>query len=169
MLALPTEPHERETRMTSSNSSRRRIVAVGATLAVLGLGGTGVAIARSSGSGGDNAPYTSSVTVADTGTDSDGNDAALAGLAKITPEQAKAAALASVPGTAGKVELENEDGNVVFGVEVTTATGSKMDVKVDAGNGKVLAQQADDEGGSETDGPDGADTPATPAAPTTVR
>jgi hypothetical protein len=155
--------------MTSSNSRRRRLIAGGATLAFLGLGGTGIAIAQSGGGGGAKAPYTSSITVANSGSESEADDAALAGLAKITPDQAKAAALAAVPGTAGKVELEDEDGNVVFGVEVTTASGSKMDVKVDAGNGKVLAQQADDEGGSETDGPDGADTPATPAAPTPVR
>jgi uncharacterized membrane protein YkoI len=58
-------------------------------------------------------------------------------LAKITAEQARAAALAQVPGTATSVELENEDGNLVYGVSVKTASGER-DVKVDAGNGKVL-------------------------------
>jgi len=61
----------------------------------------------------------------------------LKSLARITPEQASAAALAQVPGTVMKVELENEDGNVVYGVEIKTADG-KSDVKVDAGDGRVL-------------------------------
>jgi uncharacterized membrane protein YkoI len=58
-------------------------------------------------------------------------------LARITADQARTAALATVPGTATSVELENEDGNLVYGVSVKTATG-ESDVKVDAGNGKVL-------------------------------
>ena len=65
------------------------------------------------------------------------SDAGYQKLARITAEQARTAALASVPGTATSVELENEDGNLVYGVSVKTATGER-DVKVDAGNGKVL-------------------------------
>jgi uncharacterized membrane protein YkoI len=45
----------------------------------------------------------------------------LKSLARITPERAQASALAQVPGTVKKVELENEDGNVVYGVEIKTA------------------------------------------------
>ncbi|QQS33561.1 MAG: PepSY domain-containing protein [Acidobacteriota bacterium] len=71
--------------------------------------------------------------------------ARLQSMATITPEQAKSAALAQVPGTVVKVELENEDGNVVYGVEIKTADG-EHDVKVDAGNGKVLhAEKGDGE------------------------
>jgi uncharacterized membrane protein YkoI len=65
-------------------------------------------------------------------------------LARITAAQARSAALASVPGTATGVELENEDGNLVFGVTVKTAAGEK-DVKVDAGNGKVLHVEQDEQ------------------------
>ena len=68
----------------------------------------------------------------------------LKSLARITPEQASAAALAQVPGTVKKVELENEDGNVVYGVEIKTADGER-DVKVDAGNGRVLHVEKDGE------------------------
>ena len=132
---------------------RRKFIAGGAAVAALGLGGTGIAIAQSGGDA--KAAYTSSVTAPDSGSESEGNDAALAALAKITPDQAKAAALAAVPGNAGQVELENEDGNVVFGVEVTTSAGKVIDVKVDAGNGKVLAQEADD--GDESDAKGGTD------------
>ena len=65
-------------------------------------------------------------------------------LARITPEQAQAAALAQVPGTVKKVELENEDGNVVYGVEIKTADG-ESNVKVDAGDGRVLHVEKDGE------------------------
>jgi uncharacterized membrane protein YkoI len=65
-------------------------------------------------------------------------------LARITAGQARSAALASVPGTATDVELENEDGNLVYGVTVKTASGEK-DVKVDAGNGKVLHVEQDEQ------------------------
>lgn len=58
-------------------------------------------------------------------------------LARVTADQARSAALAKVPGTATLVELENEDGNLVYGVVVRTAAGER-DVKVDAGNGRVL-------------------------------
>jgi len=68
----------------------------------------------------------------------------LQSLATITPEQAKSAALAQVPGTVKKVELENEDGNVVYGIEIKTADGER-DVKVDAGNGTVLHVEKDDD------------------------
>jgi uncharacterized membrane protein YkoI len=68
----------------------------------------------------------------------------LKSLARITPEQASVAALTRVPGTVMKVELENEDGNVVYGVEIKTADG-ESDVKVDAGDGRVLHVEEDGE------------------------
>jgi len=74
--------------------------------------------------------------------------AALKALAKITPEQARAEALKAVNGEVQKVSLDNENGNLVYSVEIKTAGGT-VDVKVDAGNGKVLAQDKsqDNEGG----------------------
>ncbi|WP_235603321.1 PepSY domain-containing protein [Thermoanaerobacter sp. YS13] len=73
--------------------------------------------------------------------DSEAQDnAQLASLAKITPDQAKAAALKVVPGTVTKVNLDNENGYLVYSVEIKTNTGL-VDVKVDAGNGAVLAQE----------------------------
>lgn len=69
---------------------------------------------------------------------------ALASQAKITSDQAKEAAQAEVPGTVTKVELDNENGYLVYSVEV----GGK-DVKVDAGTGKVLHIEADDDAGEQ--------------------
>ncbi|WP_066073778.1 PepSY domain-containing protein [Neobacillus soli] len=65
--------------------------------------------------------------------------------ATITKEEAISAALKEVAGKATKTELEDEDGAVVYGIEVTDNQGKKQDVKVDAKTGKVLKVEADDE------------------------
>ena len=80
-------------------------------------------------------------------------------------------ATAAVPGTAGTPELSDENGNVVYDVEVTAADGSKVGVKVDAGNGSVLAQETDDagdeKGADKGEGPQGTQSGSeTPDAPT---
>lgn len=57
----------------------------------------------------------------------------------ITAEQAKAAALAANPGaTATSVELDDENGCLVYGVQLNNGA----DVKVDAGNGQVVHTEA---------------------------
>jgi uncharacterized membrane protein YkoI len=61
--------------------------------------------------------------------------AALAGQAKISLDQAKAAALAANPGASVvKAELDNENGALVYSVELSNGS----DVKVDAGNAAIL-------------------------------
>lgn len=92
--------------------------------------------------------YFSSVRVADT---ADGTpkiseaqeSVQLAPLAKINEEQARANALREVKGAVKKVELDNENGNVVYSVEMTTKDKKEIDVKVDAGNGKILKVEND--------------------------
>lgn len=69
---------------------------------------------------------------------------ALASQAKITTDQAKEAALAAVPGTVNKIELDNENGYLVYSVEI----GDK-EVKVDANTGKVLKIDADNDTGEQ--------------------
>ncbi len=70
--------------------------------------------------------------------------------AKITPEQAKSAALAQVSGTVKNVELEKAGGSVVYDVEIQTADGIR-EVTVDADNGKVLQAESVAENGGEND------------------
>ncbi len=102
--------------------------------------------------------YTSSVTTPQdqSGQSEASEDAALQSKAKITADQAKAAALGKFAGaTVWSVQVENENGNVVYGVELTDSTGKAQDVKVDAGNGTVLhveAGGADNTGAGESDG-----------------
>jgi hypothetical protein len=57
----------------------------------------------------------------------------LRSLAKITPEQARQSAEKAMGASASKVQIENEDSNLVYSVTI-----GKDEVKVDAGNGKVL-------------------------------
>jgi len=82
--------------------------------------------------------YSSSISVDQTTTEgmSEADEAAaLAGQAKISIEDAKAAALAANPGTTVvKAELDNENGALVYSVELSNGS----DVKVDAGNGAIL-------------------------------
>ena len=64
------------------------------------------------------------------------SESQLQNLAKITPQQAKQAAETAVGGTATKVKLENENGSLIYAVEI----GSK-ELTIDAGNGKVLSSE----------------------------
>ena len=78
--------------------------------------------------------------------------AELAKQAKITEEQATKIALEKVPGTVNEVELEDENGTIVYGIEVVSTDGTQQDVKVDAQTGKIVKVEADDvENGEEND------------------
>jgi uncharacterized membrane protein YkoI len=74
-----------------------------------------------------------------------------ASLAKIDLAQATAAALAQVPGTVLKAALDNENGNLVYSVEIQTGPHEIKDVKVDAGNGTVLHVDTGGQGEDEDD------------------
>lgn len=70
---------------------------------------------------------------------------ALQGLATISSSDAEKEALAAVPGgTVNSVELGNENGSVVYQVDMTDANGQAVEVKVDAGTGDVLATESAD-------------------------
>lgn len=65
------------------------------------------------------------------------------GLAGITLQQAVDAAQKSSEGKVLKVELEDENGFLVYGVETVDADGQIMDIKVDAGSGDILLVEHD--------------------------
>jgi uncharacterized membrane protein YkoI len=69
-------------------------------------------------------------------------------LAKIDRSEAEKAAPQAVPGTAESARLEEENGYVVYEVEVVGDDGQYHHVDVDAGDGKVLRQNTG-EGGDE--------------------
>jgi ribosomal protein S3 len=67
-------------------------------------------------------------------------------------DQAVKQALASVQGQVLKTELEDENGFLVYGVEVVNANKGIVDVKVDAGTGEVLAVEQDNQDKANEEG-----------------
>jgi uncharacterized membrane protein YkoI len=64
--------------------------------------------------------------------------------AKVTQQEAEAAALAALPGKVIKAKLDDEDGYLVWKIDVKHDKGV-TEVAVDAGNAKVLAAEAEDD------------------------
>jgi uncharacterized membrane protein YkoI len=102
-----------------------------------------------------NPAYSSSIAVDEAAVDGmaeSDESAALQKLATISADEARAAAVAANPGaTAIKVELDNENGALVYSVELSNG----LDVKVDAGNGQVVhtEQAGEDKEGVQADHP----------------
>jgi hypothetical protein len=64
---------------------------------------------------------------------------------EITPQQARDAAVAAVPGTVLEVEREREDGKVIYEVEIRQDDGRLIEVVVGASTGVVLETEVEDE------------------------
>lgn len=79
------------------------------------------------------------------------NDALGVNSAAVSLTDAVNAAMTQVPGKPAKVEFETEDANqqAIWAIEIITADGKMMDVTVDAANGTVLKQAADQADGDE--------------------
>jgi uncharacterized membrane protein YkoI len=123
-------------------------VLLAATLALVVLVGAGVAYANNSSQEDADDSYKGSVSVAGK------NESSLHKLAKIDEAAAERAALDAAPGTVNETELETSDnGYLVYDIEIAGKDGKEHEVTVDAGNGKVLHQDLED----EADEPDGRD------------
>ncbi len=66
------------------------------------------------------------------------DEAGFVDMARVPLDSAVKAALQAVPGKALKAELKNEDGSLVYEVEVIKTNNRITYVKLDAGNDKVL-------------------------------
>ena len=123
--------------------NKRLLGAAFAVVVLFSSIGVGVALAQTEHNTNDN--YIASIMVDDEqyeGMTEAEEAVALQELAVITADDAVAVALAAYPGTAAiKVELDNENGAVVYSVELDTG----QDVKVDAGNGGILRVSQDDD------------------------
>lgn len=71
-------------------------------------------------------------------------------LAKISPNEAMKSALSRFSGKVIEVKLDNENGALIYSVRMVSPKGTVTDVKVDAGNGKVLS--SDNGGYRESEG-----------------
>ncbi|MBS4177841.1 PepSY domain-containing protein [Lederbergia citrea] len=72
--------------------------------------------------------------------------------AKITKEESISIAQGKIKGKATDVELEDENGVVVYGIEITDQQGQRHDVKIDAKTGKVLKVENGDDETNDDDG-----------------
>ena len=141
--------------------AKRNVALIATVIVVAGLGAAGVAAASGGiGDTGSDSEKEQHVVgtikaPAESATEQDDTQeaAALQALARVTPEEAKATAQAA-GGSATAVEIEEEDGYVVYEVEVTTKSGI-TDVTVDAGSGKVLLQEQ--EGPEDSSNDNGSD------------
>lgn len=134
--------------MAKYGITRRRFALIALPAALVLAGGAGVAVAATghgSGDGNDHPSYHSSITTqsaADSGNEA-AADRTLATLVKVSVADAARAAAQSVSGgSVISIELGNEGGNVVYAAGVVDSHGA-YEVVIDAGNGHVLAKQAD--------------------------
>ena len=117
-------------------------VLLAVTVALVVLVGAGVAYAANNNSSEEDADesYKGSVSVAGK------NETSAQKLAKIDEAAAEQAALDAAPGTVHETELETSDnGYLVYDIEIAGDDGKGHEVIVDAGNGKVLHQDLEEE------------------------
>jgi uncharacterized membrane protein YkoI len=137
-------PEEQEIQKVSL---RKVLLAV--AVATVVLVGAGVAYGANNSSSEEDADesYKGSVSVAGK------NESSLQKLANIDEAAAEQVALKAVPGTVHETELETSDnGYLVYDIEIAGDDGKGHEVTVDAGNGKVLHQDLEEEA-DEADGP----------------
>jgi uncharacterized membrane protein YkoI len=70
-------------------------------------------------------------------------EAGFASMAKVSMASAINAALKEVQGKVLRAELENENGYLVYGIEIAKTDHQIVEVKVDAGDGKILKVEND--------------------------
>lgn len=75
--------------------------------------------------------------------DDEADDASSEGGARMSIDEAKEIALNEIPGTIVEVELDREDGLLVYEVEIQTEDG-EVEVEVDAYTGKIVMISWDD-------------------------
>jgi uncharacterized membrane protein YkoI len=124
-------------------------VLLAVSVALVVLVGAGIAYAANNNNSSEedaDESYKGSVSVAGK------NESSAQKLAKIDEAAAEQAALDAAPGTVHETELETSDnGYLVYDIEIAGDDGKEHEVKVDAGNGKVLHQDLEEEA-DESDG-----------------
>lgn len=117
---------------------KRKIVIAAVTAAVLAGGTAATAVALTDDDGHDGAGRGSTASSA---------------TARVAVGEAVAAGLRAVPGTVTEAELDDEDGGLVWELDVYGSDRAWHDVTVDAGNGKVLGKHIDHDGDGDRRAP----------------
>jgi hypothetical protein len=122
----------------------KKMLVTGALAAALtaGILGGGTALAHDDG---EDRLFEGSLRAPAVDLESDlAEDRELRELATVGSDGAKEAALEEIPGEATRAEIEEENGYVVWVVDVTAKDGDRHEVTVDAGDREVLASELDD-------------------------
>ncbi|PCG84399.1 hypothetical protein CIB93_19370 [Streptomyces sp. WZ.A104] len=130
----------------------KRNATIAAITAAVLIGGTAAATVAFADDDGDRTP-TRSAGMVSTADAPDDRTPAAKESARITLDQAVAAALKSVPGTVTEAELDDDDddddgrrGNVLrWDVDITGKDGKQHELRVDAKTGKVTVDRDDDD------------------------
>lgn len=75
----------------------------------------------------------------------DDDDAAMAGQARLTSSEAAKIATTALPGKVIETKLNDENGYLIWEVEIIDANGHETQLKIDAGNGRLLAAESEDD------------------------
>lgn len=85
----------------------------------------------------------------------DGKKADVANLSTaVTMEEAIKTATTQFPGKVLEAELEKEDGNAVYEIEIVNAAGETRELEIDAQSGKILSSELEDHDEHQKGGPD---------------
>lgn len=126
------------------NGKKILVTSALATVLTVGTLGGGAALAQDDG----DRFYEGSLRAPATDLESDlAEDRELRELATVGNDGAKEAALEEIPGEATRAEIDEENGFVVWTVDVTAKDGDHHEVTVDAGNREVLASELEDRAG----------------------
>ncbi|WP_326767880.1 PepSY domain-containing protein [Streptomyces sp. NBC_01591] len=109
---------------------KRKIVIAAVTAAVLVGGGAATAVAFADDDGHDRGTRSSATS---------------GSTARVDVGDAASAAVKAVPGTVTEAELDDEDGGLVWELDVYGSDKAWHDVTVDAGNAKVLGKHVSDD------------------------
>ena len=119
---------------------KKVLLAVAVAMVVLVGAGVAYGANNSSSEADEDEAYKGSVSVAGK------NESSLHKLANIDEAAAEQGALEAVPGTVHETELETSDnGYLIYDIEIAGDDGKEHEVTVDAGNGKVLHQDLEEE------------------------
>ncbi|MFE6895218.1 PepSY domain-containing protein [Streptomyces sp. NPDC057694] len=119
---------------------RTTVISAIAAVALIG-GGTATAVALSDDDSGSGAAAKSSVQIKDDGVSDARENADEAKGARITAEDAIAAALKHTPGVAAEADLDSDDGRLVWDVDVIGS--ARHHVEIDPGTGKILGSHVE--------------------------
>ncbi len=79
------------------------------------------------------------------------NEQAMAGMAKLGAFDALQIATRANPGKVVELQLDEENGFLIWEVTEMTADGQELQLKLDAGDGRLLAAESGDHNGDEAD------------------